>query len=356
MTAPLWQALGTSPNPISGNCGPADNDWCSVQATRADAIRLVDNPDPIRGPPKLFRYEVRFQDGQFTNAAGVTYSDQRAMTGPPPRLWVGPGTEQWWRWFHLVPDDWIGAFPKQDELLSYPRVKLDGGSGFQFHHALPAGGTETGSAPLYTGIDDKGPWLKLVDQTVGERKRWTYQPLKRMHGYEWLLHILHSPDPSLGFLELWIDGDPVIPKYQTQTMYAGTLQYAIAGIYRRWSIGDPSLRWPVGSPRAGSLVYPDGDGMRQAQYLGGFVTGPTRDYVMSVYPTTRGGNVAPTPVVPAIDATKAKAGLDQLIAQKAPLDAAVSALDAQIAGLKTQRDEIAKVRDGTVAVLNRGPW
>jgi hypothetical protein len=353
-----WQALGEAANPVSGNCGPADNDWCSTQRVRDDAIRLVDNPDPTRGPPKMFRYEVRYQDGQFKNSQGITYSDQRAMTGPPPRLWVSPGTEQWWRWFHLVPQDWIGAFPKQDQLADFPRVKLDGGSGFQFHHAYADNRIETGSAPLYTGIDDNGPWLKLVDQaTSTERKRWTYQPLRRLHAYEWLLHILHSPDPNVGFLELWIDGDMIASRYQTQTMYPGTLQYPIAGIYRRFSIGDPSLVWPPRTLLAGNPVYTDGDGMRQAQYLGGFVTGPTRDYVMSKYPTVRGGNsVATTPTAPTVDATKALAGLDAMVRARTTLDAVLLDIDADIAALQLHRAKIAVARDALAAALDKGKW
>lgn len=353
MTAPTWHALGESSNPITGNCGDTDNDFCSAQRTRQDAITLVDNPDPIRGPAKMFRYEVKFQDGQFTNAQGVTYSDQRAMSGPPARLWVGPGTEQWWRWFHLVPDNWIGRFPKQDQLYDYDngRASLDGGSGFQFHHAYADQRTETGSAPLYTGIDDQGPWLTLVDQASSavRRKFSPLLPIQRMHCYEWLLHINEDPDPAKGFLELWLDGINVIPRFSTQTMYPGTLQYPICGIYRRWSIGDPSLTWPAGTKRAGQKVY-GSDGAVQWQYIGGLATGPSRDSVVMLYPTTRGGSVATAPTSsPAAVPTTATMSAAQKADWLKTLQDTRDALAAQAKALQASADTI-------TAQLNRGTY
>lgn len=374
----IWQGLGDSPNPISGNCSDTSNDFCRTQIVRADAVQVVANPDPVRGPPKMFRYEVRFQDGTYTNPQGVTYSDQRACTSMPSRIRANPGDEQWWRWFHLVPESWVGRFPKQDQLTSWPRVGLDGGSGFQFHHGYSDNRTETGSAPLYTGIDDKGPWLKLVDQaTSTERQRWTKQPLQRNHAYEWLLHVVHHTDPGRGLVELWIDGEPIVTGFKTYTMYAGTFNYAIVCLYRRFSIGDPSLRWPAGTPLAGKPVYTDGDGARQAQYLGGLCVGKTRDSVMNLYPSTRGTvadptgtgattpsagtpTPAPVPTPPDVDfATahpRAEAGRLQLVNQRAKLDASLLQFDAAITTLQQQRAEIQKIRDATVTVLNAGPW
>jgi hypothetical protein len=359
MTAPLWQALGEAKNPITGNCGPADNDWCGTQITNPQGVVLVGNPDPVRGPAKMFMYTVNYHDGQFTNAGGITYSDQRACTSTPGRLIARAKTEWWLRWFMLVDDSWIGRFPKQDELQSWINdpvngAALDGGSGVQFHHGYDDHRTEQGSAPLYTGIDDKGPWCKLVNgATSTEKKRFVKQPLQRNHAYEWLLHVVHDTDPASGLVELWIDGEAIAIGYHTDTMYPGTFNYLIACIYRRWSIGSPTyqdgspLVWPADAkagvkypalftPKKGARVYDD-FGMPQSHYIGGLCVGATRDAVVNLYPTTRGGSVATTTTPaapanfdPAQPSVNPNAGAKQLMATRDALVAQVAAVQAQI--------------------------
>lgn len=376
MTAPIWQALGEAPNPITGNCGPTDNDWCGTQLVNPQGVVLVDNPDPVRGPPKMFKYTVNYHDGQFTNAGGITYSDQRACTSTPGRLIARAKTEWWLRWFMLVDDSWIGRFPKQDQLQDWINdpvngAALDGGSGVQFHHGYDDHRTEQGSAPMYTGMDDKGPWCKLIglqpDGSTVEKKRFVKQPLQRNHAYEWLLHTVHDTDPANGLIELWVDGEPIATGFRGATMYPGTFNYLIACLYRRWSIGSPTyqdgspLVWTADAkpgvkypalftPKKGARVYDD-SGMPQSHYIGGLCVGAARDAVMNLYPTIRGGNVAPTPPAPPANPA-APEWLWKDVA--GGLAAQVAAADAEVKAATDRRDALVKTRDLLAGHLNKG--
>jgi hypothetical protein len=103
--------------------------------------------------------------------------------------------------------------------------------------------------------------------------------------------------------------------------------------------------------------------------FGPVVIGTTRADVT----TTGGTPVTPPPVVPTIDVTKARAGLEQFKAGTPVLEAAVGQLNAQISALQREadalgtlveaikqlsniRDSIAAVASGERGILNKGPW
>jgi MYXO-CTERM domain-containing protein len=64
--------------------------------------------------------------------------------------------------------------------------------------------------------------------------------------HEFILHVKWSPDPKVGFIELWYDGQRVLPKRHIGTMYPGNLNYLKLGLYRNDTVK------PVG------IVYHDG--------------------------------------------------------------------------------------------------
>lgn len=363
----LWTATGSKgAASLQGN---TDVEWFRIQSIRPASVCVVDNPDPLRGPEKMFRFEVRYGD----NYPGM--SDSRCLVTGPAKLWVDRGTEQWWRWWTLQPEDWIGLYPKWDQQSDWPAVGSSGGSGLEFHHEPFGGGVERGSAPLYTGASDTSLWLHLVDPATGAvRNAFDLVPLERARCYEWVLHVLWDWDPVKGFLELWIDGANVLPKLQTATMFPNTRIYPVAGIYRNFNIGGQidqngnPLVWTVGAkagasyphgfvPAPGQLVYPDAGGYPGAQCLGGFAAGSSRDDVMNAYPvrsaTSPGGSV---PSQPMVVPPKAQDGLALLIAERPILDAQIAALDESIAKLSQTRAALAQLRTSTTALLDRGPW
>lgn len=376
----IWTATGSKGDAsLQGNCGDADNEFCRVQTPRPESITVVDNPDPARGPEKMFRFEVRFGD------VYSYYSDSRCLITGPGKLWHDKDVETWWRWWTYQPSDWIGAYPKWDELMSWPGVSAGAGSGMEWHHEPYGGGIENGSAPIYTGVSDDSLWLGLVEappnNTAG-RQKWT-RAMVRGRIYEWLFHAYWSPDPAKGYLEVWIDGEMWIQRFQTYTMFPNCRTYPVLGLYRNGRIGDPSLTWPDNGrgdinyphgfvPKKGQRVYTRDDGYPGAQLIGGLAVGYTREAVMNAYPV-RGGPALPQPTsppvadnptpaaAPAVEPLAQNLNRDkvdswrmQLINQRAQLEPVVGQLDAALATLTQLRDTARKVLDDTAAVLNKG--
>jgi hypothetical protein len=64
------------------------------------------------------------------------------------------------------------------------------------------------------------------------RKDYTLAPLEKGRWYDFVLHIKWSSDPSVGFVEVWLNGSKVVPKTITPTLYVGQGAYLKMGYYR----------------------------------------------------------------------------------------------------------------------------
>lgn len=251
---------------FSGNCTAGQDQFCNDQIARAAQVQAV--PSTVAQGKFAGRFEVKFGD------VYKTYSDSRALITGPSTLWEDEGNERWYRWQAMWPTDWVGRFPKWDE-LSNPNASSHGGSIVEWHHDAN-GGVETGSAPLYIGGDDKYIWLCLVDQATSTcREYYNLTPLIRGHWHDIVLHAKWSSNPSVGFVEMFIDGVNVLPKHFTSNKYPGMQNYLIVGLYRNGEIGDPNLLYPNGTHVYGT------DGTPGVVYLDGFIVGKTQAAVMS---------------------------------------------------------------------------
>lgn len=346
----LWTGgFERGPASIRGNCAAGAPEWCDAQIVRPEQVRVVTDAEGVPPPAGkgCARIEVRFGD------VYRDYSDARALLTGNPALWASEGDERWLRWQMLYPAGWVGSYPKWDELTRWPARFADGGSSIVWHHEPFQGGVEQGSAPTYVGANASEVYLvhaapaivaayaKGVFNPEIPYLRWA-TPLKRGQWMDFLMHIRFSPKGD-GLMEAWCDGVR-FASYSGPTQYPGTRSYLQAGLYRSGRIGDPSLRWPAGTAKAGQQVYPDQT--PGVVYLDGFALGKTRESVG--YPLAAQAPVqppapsAPTPTAPAVNPTLAKQGLALLIAELAFLDT-VDAL-------------IQKHRDDIKALLDQGPW
>jgi len=251
---------------LTGHCSAGQNQWCDLQTIRPQQIQVV--TDPVAQGKYAVRFEVKFGD------VYSTYSDSRSVMTGPESLWESEGSEKWYRWQALWPQDWVGSYPKWDE-LSNPSARSWAGSLIVWHHDAN-GGVEKGSAPFYLGADDNNIWLCLTDQATSEcRENLVLAPLQRNHWHDFIMHAKWSSNPSVGYLEIWIDGVLALPKHFAQNMYPGMRNYLIVGLYRNGYIGDPNLLYPNGTHVYGTngapgVAYLDGfmDATTQASLLG----------------------------------------------------------------------------------------
>ena len=132
------------------------------------------------------------------------------------------GSEYYYRWQVLFPQD-------------YPSVKT--WQVFtQWHHDGCCGSPPVeffvyGEEIRFTLADSVTPW-----KTALVRGQWQ----------DFILHVKWSPDPAVGFVELWHNGQRVLSRYAHATMYPGDGIYLKLGLYRSDTVQ------PVG------VVYHDG--------------------------------------------------------------------------------------------------
>jgi len=266
----IWRGdFDTGTASLTGNCAAGSDQWCNRQTIRSAQIQAV--PDPIAQGTRAARFEVRF--GDVYNG----YSDSRSLLTGPPALWEDEGNERWYRWQALWPQDWVGSYPKWDQLRD-PSARSNGGSIVEWHHDAN-GGVESGSAPLYILADDSRIFLCLVNQATSTcRETIDLATLQRAHWHDFIVHAKWSSNASIGFLEIWIDGVNVLPKHFAANKYPGMRNYLVVGLYRNGHIGDPNLLWPDGSHVYGS------DGAPGVVYLDGFIIGKTMQSVLNERP------------------------------------------------------------------------
>ena len=263
---------------LSGNCNWGDNGWCGEQNVRAQQIQIVD--DPAFEGHHAVRFEVKYGD------VFRSYSDERSLLSPPPQMWEDEGSERWYRFQVMFPQDWVGSYPKWDE-LGTPASRNNAGSIVEWHHDAN-GAVESGSAPLYIRGGDQFIEMCLVDQATSAcRETLQLAPLNRGHWQDIVIHAKWSSDPSVGYLEIWIDGVNVLPKHMGSNKYPGMKNYLLTGLYRNGHIGDPNLLFPDGTHVYGT------DGTPGVAYVDGFIAGKTRDSVLPPAPATSGGSSTP---------------------------------------------------------------
>jgi hypothetical protein len=111
----------------------------------------------------------------------------------------------------------------------------------QWHHSGCCG-----SPPLE--FDVHGQTLALSrnpPNNTGTVALWT-TPLVRGVWHDFVMHVVWSSNPDLGFIELWYDGQKVIDGKAVQTLFPGMVNYLKQGLYRDSSIS------------AVGIVYHDG--------------------------------------------------------------------------------------------------
>lgn len=178
-----------------GVLAPAFKAWTGVESVdQTTRLQIVDDPI-IPGTPTL-RVEVR----QGDLVAGTN--------GVRAELWKEEneqeGVERWYAWRTLFPAD----FPSFDQWAVW----------CQWHQAyLPpvppsTEWTTAGVSPPVEFALGKGKLcFNLNDVNAGARTLWT-APIPRGRWMDVILHVRWSLDPTLGFVEVYIDGKVVVPK------------------------------------------------------------------------------------------------------------------------------------------------
>ena len=187
-----------------------------VQRAAPDRLRVV--TDPTRQGDYAARFEVRAGD----TPASTTGTRAELIAEYDGARKPAAGEHRWYRWSTLF----AGQYPLVDRWQTFVQWKNDG----------------LGSPPLAMTV--QGGQLRF---SGGEQNRFRIfwrGPIRRGRWHDFVAHVLWSPEPETGLVELWHNGRHVVPPTHAATMYrtpAGqpSANYLKIGLYR-----DPAIKRP----------------------------------------------------------------------------------------------------------------
>ncbi|HSP80653.1 MAG TPA: heparin lyase I family protein [Myxococcaceae bacterium] len=188
--------------------------WTREQMVSANRLQVVTSP--VREGRHALKATVQQGDDPI-NSSG-NRNELVYMSREPV------GSEYYYRWSTMFAPDFPSA--KTWQLVT------------QWHHE-----GNTGSPPVEFYI--YGEELRLRIGGASGPTVWK-TPLVRGEWQDFIFHVKWSPKADVGFVELWHNGQLVLPRRHIATQYSGMLNYLKVGLYRNSTLS------PVG------VVYHDG--------------------------------------------------------------------------------------------------
>jgi len=179
--------------------------WSSVDGL---ASRLTVVPSPVRQGSYALRVEVR--SGDF-----ASYGNRNELVRDVPET---EGMDRYYAWSTMFD----ASYPIANTWQVFT----------QWHHSGCCG-----SPPLEFDVD--GQTLSLSRNPPpgsGSTIRLWSTPLVRGVWHDFVLHVIWSSNPDLGFIELWYDANKAIDGKAVQTLFPGMVNYLKQGLYRDSSI------------------------------------------------------------------------------------------------------------------------
>jgi hypothetical protein len=205
---------------FSGAEQPWNQEWANWSC--ADASRVKQVEAPAAQGSRAYEIEVRDGDNAFGERCELGMGNPGRNGFPVSR----EGDEEWISWQVYLPDD-------------YPVETRDWNLLFQIHQQ-----GDGGCPPIAMGVS-RGE-LRLYNSArntyvLDTREMW-HAPVQRNRWVKLMLHVKHSPDPAVGFVELYGDLDgqglkPLMERANTHTMTldskgAAMTNHSRVGIYR----------------------------------------------------------------------------------------------------------------------------
>lgn len=200
------------------------NDTCRAYNGTADySATVVADPGDPGGRPHVARFELR--DGDVPPFGG----GERVEIAAPAGTDAAEGAERW-----------IGFDARFDSTWPPDFV------GWGVVHQWRTNGDDTGSGPVTLAVQDYDQRLHLMNPNPAPA--WFDTTVGSLAVGQWrryLLHVKFSTSKIVGFVELHVDGQPVVPLTYCQTIrpgFAGS-NYLKFGIYRDSANTKTTILW-----------------------------------------------------------------------------------------------------------------
>lgn len=174
--------------------------WTRAQTVADDRLQIV--ADPVREGSQALAVTVRQFDDPVSS--GNDRAELVNLTHEPE------GSEYWYRFSVMFPEDYP-SHPRWQLFFQWHQDGLGGTPPFEMFVAgeemrMRTGGNE--SEPLWVAPLVRGVW------------------------HDFVMHIRWSSDPSVGFVEMFHNGEPAVAPTSVPTMLPGQLSYMKMGLYR----------------------------------------------------------------------------------------------------------------------------
>jgi hypothetical protein len=127
------------------------------------------------------------------------------------------GREQWWAWSTYFDPTFSPSSSGWNSFI-------------QFHHLGPTGQANIWFSSVLNTIQFR---VANGDMSSPTTKWWVLDPnRKNSTWYDFVFHVKWSSDPNVGFVEVWINGQKVLPLVKIATLYPGVGVYLKQGYYR----------------------------------------------------------------------------------------------------------------------------
>ena len=228
LAAAAYSAAALGAEPLwSGDFETGDlSQWSpklDVMAGTTDRLVVVD--EPVREGRHALRATVKYGDL-------VSLGSRAEVVLAEPKF--REGDERWFHWYTLFPPEfatspsWMVFTQWHSNAVSVPLA-------FSLH------GEVLSFRLMGLEYDQAGQWDKGT--------LWK-APLQRGKWNEYLLHAKFSARSDVGFVELWVDGVPVVPRTMHATLPPGDSVYLKMGLYR-----DRSISWDQSLYHDGMRMY-----------------------------------------------------------------------------------------------------
>jgi len=185
--------------------------WSSAQIVSADRMMAVTSP--VREGRYAMKVTVRQGDDPISSSGNR--NELVRITREPV------GSEYYYKWSTMFATDFPSASTWQLFL--------------QWHHE-----GSSGSPPVELFVYGEELRMNIRSTTVWRA------PLVRGAWQDFVLRVKWSPDPSVGFVELYHNGKLVLPRRYAATQFSGYLNYLKMGLYRNESIAKTGVLYHDG--------------------------------------------------------------------------------------------------------------
>ncbi|WP_257458635.1 heparin lyase I family protein [Archangium lipolyticum] len=194
--------------------------WSKTQMVSSDRLQVLSSPTRQGS----YAIKVTVKQGDNPISSSGNRNELVRMTNEKE------GDEYYYRWNTMFASDFPSA--KTWQLFT------------QWHHS-----GDNGSPPVEFYVNGETIYLRLQGSTVV----WS-TPLVRGQWLDFIFHVKWSASSSTGFVELYLNGQLVLPKKYSATLYSGMTNYLKVGLYRNSTIAPTGVVYHDGWVQGRSLA------------------------------------------------------------------------------------------------------